>query len=59
MQQVDRSGPGRDDDRVVDFTSDRAEWFPEQSTDDTDRGWGERSSSNDDRLLADRPPHWG
>lgn len=32
--------------------------LPEQSSDDTDHGWGERADSNDDRLLADRPPHW-
>ena len=25
---------------------------------DTERGWGERSYDNDDRLLEDRPPHW-
>ena len=32
--------------------------LPEQTRDDTDRGWGEHADSNDDRLLADRPPHW-
>ncbi|MFB9182280.1 hypothetical protein ACFFX1_29430 [Dactylosporangium sucinum] len=32
--------------------------LPDTTTDDTDAGWGERSSSNDDRLLSDRPPHW-
>jgi hypothetical protein len=32
--------------------------LPDTTTDDTDAGWGERSASNDDRLLADRPPHW-
>jgi hypothetical protein len=30
-----------------------------QTRDDTDRGWGERSEENDERLLEDRPPHWG
>ena len=30
----------------------------QQSSDDTDRGWGEPTDSNDDRLLEDRPPHW-
>jgi hypothetical protein len=30
----------------------------EQTWDDTDRGWGERTASNDDRLLVERPPHW-
>jgi hypothetical protein len=32
--------------------------LPDQTSDDTDSGWGERAASNDDRLLADRPPHW-
>jgi hypothetical protein len=32
--------------------------LPDTTSDDTDAGWGERPSSNDDRLLADRPPHW-
>jgi hypothetical protein len=32
--------------------------LPEQTRDDTDEGWGEHPSSNDERLLADRPPHW-
>jgi len=26
---------------------------------DTDAAWGDKSSSNDDRLKADKPPHWG
>jgi len=26
---------------------------------DTDQAWGDRSGSNDDRLKADKPPHWG
>ncbi|GAB3797699.1 hypothetical protein [Micromonospora zhanjiangensis] len=38
--------------------ADDAPVLPERSADDTDHGWGERSDSNDDRLLADRPPHW-
>ena len=33
--------------------------LPEQTRDDTDRYWGERREDNDERLLADRPPHWG
>jgi len=31
---------------------------PDQTRDDTDSGWGEVSRGNDDRLLAERPPHW-
>ena len=33
----------------------------EQSTDDTDAGWGERSDDgqHDDWLREQRPPHWG
>lgn len=45
-----------DDDRVVDLSDDLV--LPEQTTDDTDQGWGERAGGNDDRLLAERPPHW-
>jgi hypothetical protein len=53
--------PERDNDaeREVDFESEEAPVLPEQTRDDTERGWGEHSSSNDDRLLEDRPPHWG
>ncbi|WP_187398817.1 hypothetical protein [Micromonospora sp. WP24] len=47
----------RDDDRTVDL-SDEFLVLPEQTSDDTDRGWGERATGNDDRLRAERPPHW-
>ncbi len=43
--------PGRDDrdDEVL----------PEQTADDTDRGWGERTDEDDDeRLIREKPPHW-
>ncbi|MCL7457496.1 hypothetical protein AB0J85_03385 [Micromonospora echinofusca] len=46
-----------DDDRTVDLSDDFVV-LPEQTADDTDRGWGERSGGNDDWLLAERPPHW-
>lgn len=46
-----------DDERVVIFDEDPPV-LPEQTADDTDRGWGERESGNDDRLIEDRPPHW-
>jgi hypothetical protein len=49
---------GMDEDRAVDFTDDEFPVLPEQSVGDTDRGWGERPISNDERLLAERPPHW-
>ena len=54
-------GPERDSDaeREVDFESEEAAVLPDQTRDDTERGWGERSYSNDDRLYDDRPPHWG
>lgn len=32
--------------------------LPEQTRDDTDREWGERSPDDDERYLRDRPPHW-
>lgn len=49
-----------DDRREVDL-ADFAEGLvilPDVTTDDTDAGWGERPSTNDVRLLEDRPPHW-
>lgn len=34
---------------------------PEQTRDDTDRGWGERSDEDEHErwLREQRPPHWG
>ena len=55
---LDGPDHGSDDDREVDFDSDEAPLLPEQTRDDTERGWGERDVSNDERLLEDRPPHW-
>jgi hypothetical protein len=26
---------------------------------DEPRAWGDRGGGNDDRLNADKPPHWG
>ena len=46
-----------DDDRVVSLDEEILV-LPDQTTDDTDLGWGERVTSNDDRLLEERPPHW-
>ena len=49
--------------RVVDLSEDE-QWvddtpvLPETTRDDTDAGWGERAHGNDERLLAERPPHW-
>jgi len=32
---------------------------PEQSTDDTDAGWGERTDEDDDeRIAREKPPHY-
>ena len=48
------------DARTVDFDSEETPLLPEQTRDDTERGWGSSGvDSNDDRLLEDRPPHWG
>jgi hypothetical protein len=49
------------DERLVDLSDDGlpdTPVLPESTRDDTDAGWGERPSGNDDRLLAERPPHW-
>jgi hypothetical protein len=46
-----------DDDRIVEL--DDEPLLPEQTRDDTDAGWGEGPDSGaDERLLAERPPHW-
>ena len=50
-----------DAERVVELADDDAVLLlPEQTRDDTDGGWGLGTTftSNDDRLLAERPPHW-
>jgi hypothetical protein len=50
---------GIDDERTVDLVDDDLPVLPDQTSDDTDRGWGDYSpAGNDDRLLEDRPPHW-
>jgi len=51
-----------EDDREVALSED-FEILPDQTRDDTDLGWGERQPrsrrDDDERLLAERPPHWG
>lgn len=35
--------------------------WPEQTSDDTDEGWGERpedDAADDERILREKPPHW-
>ena len=39
------------------------ELLPDQTTDDTDRGWGEHPDdpdglTDDERLIREKPPHW-
>lgn len=49
---------GPDDDRPVELDDD-LEILPDQTSDDTDVGWGEwRGGEDDSRLFEDRPPHW-
>lgn len=44
--------------------ADDRQVLPEQTLDDTDRGWGEHPDDSDDaddadeRLRRDKPPHW-
>ncbi|MDG4768104.1 hypothetical protein O7632_29030 [Solwaraspora sp. WMMD406] len=62
MRDLDESVPERrsgDADRLVDLSDDDLPLPPERSVDDTDHGWGDQIGSNDERLLAERPPHWG
>ncbi|KWW98990.1 hypothetical protein [Carbonactinospora thermoautotrophica] len=33
--------------------------LPEQTSDDTDAGWGDREQDDLERLLRERPPHHG
>ncbi|MGC4804548.1 hypothetical protein [Micromonospora sp. DT233] len=58
LVSIDPGARAHDDDRTVDLSDDFVV-LPEQTADDTDRGWGERAAGNDDWLLAERPPHWG
>jgi hypothetical protein len=55
---VDGEWERTDDDREVDLSDDDQPTLPDQTRDDTDQDWGERSRDNDDRLLEDRPPHY-
>jgi hypothetical protein len=51
-----------DDLRPVDFFDEEPPLLPDQTSDDTDLGWGERRAGERDdiqRLLDERPPHWG
>jgi hypothetical protein len=45
------------------YARSMSEPLPEQTSDDTDRGWGERPVDDDPedvgRFLEDRPPHHG
>ena len=36
------------------------EVLPEQTSDDTDHGWGDPADDADDdeRLIREKPPHW-
>ncbi|HEV7756457.1 MAG TPA: hypothetical protein VGO94_11430 [Mycobacteriales bacterium] len=55
---------GRDGDREVPMSEERdIVVLPDQTLDDTDEGWGdrfgaERDRDSEERLIADRPPHW-
>lgn len=61
MDILDEPDRDADAERTVDFDNEEAPILPEQTRDDTERGWDYRGGddSNDDRLLEDRPPHWG
>ena len=59
MDILDEPERDADAERIVDLDADEAPLLPEQTRDDTERGWGATDTSNDDRLLEDRPPHWG
>lgn len=47
-----------DADREVDL-SDEPAVLPDQTSDDTDEGWGDwRIADDEARLRAELPPHW-
>lgn len=58
MDILDEPEHDSDGERTVDFESEEIPILPDQTRDDTERGWGTLADSNDDRLLDDRPPHW-
>jgi hypothetical protein len=39
--------------------SDPAPQSGEPADEDDPKAWGDSSDGNDDRLRADKPPHWG
>jgi hypothetical protein len=49
-----------DDERPVELADDDLVVLPDQTTDESEVGWGGHSLGEDDdaRLLEDRPPHW-
>ncbi|WP_283138017.1 hypothetical protein [Rhizohabitans arisaemae] len=49
---------GPDDERPVDLFDEAPPVLPDQTTDDTDIGWGDWLGDDDSRLLDERPPHW-
>jgi hypothetical protein len=56
--------PAGDDDGEAKVTNENL-WgpagpvLPDQTRDDTDRGWGQDAAADDDEwLLRERPPHW-
>lgn len=57
MDRLDPDTERSDAEREVDL-DEELPVLPDQTRDDTERGWGERTGDNDDRLLAERPPHW-
>ena len=54
MPPVTEPRPERADDPAYD------DLLPEQTADDTDRGWGEHpdDADDDERLIREKPPHW-
>ena len=51
--------PHPDDMRPVDLFDEGLPVLPDQTSDDTDLGWGEWVRDSDDsRFLEERPPHW-
>jgi hypothetical protein len=52
---------GPDDLRPVDLFDEGPPVLDEQTSDDTDLGWGGWRDADDNtaRLIEERPPHWG
>ncbi|MEA9986359.1 MULTISPECIES: hypothetical protein [Subtercola] len=53
------AAPGSDAEPQATLRRGAGPGHPARAAEDTDRAWGDGSDENDQRLTADKPPHWG